>query len=300
MRRQPSHRPRSRCRIGADAQHGREVGLIATVHFICRPTRKEAQDYHQHVLAHTDDEAVDNLLSALGLHNAAAVQMGARLPEGASVLPEEQYRLARVNFITGHGAFGPLVGTPDDIADGLQQLSEAGYDGLALGLISFSMSCRMWRRKCCRGCRREGCGGDENARSPRETVGVLHREQAMGVLVIRDDLRDAPIVKPPHLGNRHLEALTIAAAVAAQRRQHHHVVAIGDDVMHLELHLVPVAEHTSRQRKKRIATAVFATKGQQTQPRDTQISSCIIASNSARSPSLAASARKRCRIALLS
>jgi alkanesulfonate monooxygenase SsuD/methylene tetrahydromethanopterin reductase-like flavin-dependent oxidoreductase (luciferase family) len=114
---------------------GRTMGAMATAHIICRPTRAEAEAYHERILENADDEAVRTLMERLGLHYGQATAVAAGSGHGA--LTPEQYEGARKRFITGEGTFGPIVGSPDDVADVLEQLSDAGYDGVVFGLTNF-------------------------------------------------------------------------------------------------------------------------------------------------------------------
>ena len=114
---------------------GRTMGALATAHIICRPTRTEAEAYCEHILENADDDAVDTLMARVGLHYGDATKVAA----GATghSLTAEQYEIARKRFITGEGSFGPIVGSPEDVAEVLEQISETGYDGVAFGLTNF-------------------------------------------------------------------------------------------------------------------------------------------------------------------
>ena len=43
----------------------------------------------------------------------------------------------RGRFAAGHGGW-PLIGTPDDVADGLEQLAAAGLDGSVFGFVDYN------------------------------------------------------------------------------------------------------------------------------------------------------------------
>jgi dimethylsulfone monooxygenase len=91
---------------------GRSVEVLTFSHVVCRPTEKEAKDYWQYFAnANTDWGAVDNLI-ALQFANAQS-------------FPHDLLALIRDRMAAGHGGF-PLVGTPEQIADGISQLHEAG------------------------------------------------------------------------------------------------------------------------------------------------------------------------------
>ncbi|MFE2218236.1 LLM class flavin-dependent oxidoreductase [Streptomyces canus] len=122
---------------------GQETGVLSTCHIICRPTRAEAEEYRQHVLDNADNVAVDNQLEQHGLHDPQhfEVASGGGAREGRGKLDEaritqEQYDEVRRRTITGYGSF-PIVGSPDDVANDLAAMAEAGYSGAVFGLTNY-------------------------------------------------------------------------------------------------------------------------------------------------------------------
>jgi alkanesulfonate monooxygenase SsuD/methylene tetrahydromethanopterin reductase-like flavin-dependent oxidoreductase (luciferase family) len=80
---------------------GRQTGVFTLCHMVCRPTRKEAEEYYRYYADELADwGAVDNLMRLQGLH--------------AQSFPEEALRTLRGRFAAGHGTY-PLVGDPDTI-----------------------------------------------------------------------------------------------------------------------------------------------------------------------------------------
>jgi len=99
---------------------GREIGVYISGLLICRPTRREAEEYHHYVtVEHMDHAAVERMLEVKG-------QLG--LP------PEEVARLSRA-IANGKGAV-PLFGTPDDVTEILARASAAGIDAVGLSLVN--------------------------------------------------------------------------------------------------------------------------------------------------------------------
>jgi alkanesulfonate monooxygenase SsuD/methylene tetrahydromethanopterin reductase-like flavin-dependent oxidoreductase (luciferase family) len=102
---------------------GRAVEVLTFSHVVCRPTEKEAKDYWQHFAnANADWAAVDNLI-ALQFANAQS-------------FPHDLLALIRDRMAAGHGGF-PLVGTPEQVADGISQLHEAGFKGTTLSFVDY-------------------------------------------------------------------------------------------------------------------------------------------------------------------
>ena len=98
----------------AARQHGRDIGVYTVGVITCRPTRKEAEDYHHHcAVEQADWSAVDNLLA---LRKVTAGDMS----------PEE-FAQQRMQFAHGNSGL-PIIGDPDDVARTLIELSQAGPD----------------------------------------------------------------------------------------------------------------------------------------------------------------------------
>jgi FMNH2-dependent dimethyl sulfone monooxygenase len=101
----------------------RDIGIFASGWVVCRPTEKEAQEYHHHyAIENADWEAAEHLMTGMGLHGQS--------------FPADHYQRFRERFSSGHGGY-PLVGTPDQIADELVRISEIGLSGLAFGFVDY-------------------------------------------------------------------------------------------------------------------------------------------------------------------
>jgi alkanesulfonate monooxygenase SsuD/methylene tetrahydromethanopterin reductase-like flavin-dependent oxidoreductase (luciferase family) len=107
----------------ARERYQREIGVLTLCYAVCRPTRKEAEEYHHHYAEeHADWGAVDNLMALQGLH--------------AQSFTPEMLSAFRGRFAAGHGAF-PLIGTPDDVADELERVAQAGFAGTTLAFVDY-------------------------------------------------------------------------------------------------------------------------------------------------------------------
>jgi alkanesulfonate monooxygenase SsuD/methylene tetrahydromethanopterin reductase-like flavin-dependent oxidoreductase (luciferase family) len=99
-------------------EFGREVQVWTNAYIYQGETEKEARRYYEDVVFSKGDwEGVDNLLRIMGL-------------QSQSIAPE-RLKLLKEHFIAGWGGF-PLVGTKEQIVDGLNTLSQAGFDGIVL------------------------------------------------------------------------------------------------------------------------------------------------------------------------
>lgn len=101
---------------------GREVEVLTFSHVVCRPTEAEARGYYDRCLAHTDWEATDNLVNLQFAH--------------AQSFPHDLLALIRERMAAGHGGY-PLTGTPEQVADGIQALVEAGFGGTTLSFVNY-------------------------------------------------------------------------------------------------------------------------------------------------------------------
>ena len=106
------------------AGHGRTVGVLTPVYVVCRPTREEAEAYHQHY-AHDEADwpAVDRLMAQMGVH--------------AQSFPPEYFATYRQRFAGGGGTY-PIVGDPDDVAAELARIHATGFDGVAVGFVNYA------------------------------------------------------------------------------------------------------------------------------------------------------------------
>jgi len=102
---------------------GREMGLVATAYVVCRPTMREAIDFHHYYAhEHADWDAADHLMDLAGMH--------------AQFFPPQHYQQARERFAGGHGMY-PIVGDPDHVAAELARISDAGFAGIGFSLFDY-------------------------------------------------------------------------------------------------------------------------------------------------------------------
>lgn len=96
---------------------GREIDIYTNGTVLCRPTRKEAEEYHHYLCVEQADwEAIDNML-----------RMRGRL-RGVSAAEAEQLRK---RYATTSGGFA-CIGNPDEISDKLELISSLGFTGIGL------------------------------------------------------------------------------------------------------------------------------------------------------------------------
>ncbi len=104
-------------------RRGRDVGLFTNVGVVCRPTRREAEEYHHHyAVEHADREACRVMMAERGLDR----------PD----VPEEARRRFLLRAAAANGGM-PVIGDPDDVAGRLAEIAEAGCDAVAMGLPNY-------------------------------------------------------------------------------------------------------------------------------------------------------------------
>ncbi len=99
-------------------EYGRDIKVWANSYIVQGETEKEAWDFYNYYVKEKGDwAAATNLLDTLGLN--------------AQTLPLEAIEPLKEHFIAGWGGV-PLIGTRDQIVDGLKALSGIGLDGTLL------------------------------------------------------------------------------------------------------------------------------------------------------------------------
>ena len=105
-------------------EQGRELGVYTVGVTMCRRSKKEAQDYWHHaIVEHADWNAVDSILA---LKNITAQNT-----------PAEKFQQIRNGYAQGMGGL-PIIGDPDEVAQALADLSNAGLTGIALSLVNYA------------------------------------------------------------------------------------------------------------------------------------------------------------------
>ena len=112
------------------ADLGRTSQCWIHVYVVCRETEREARDYLNHyVVEKGDDVAVGNMLDIFGVQS--------------ETLSPDVLDAFRFHFKAGHGGY-PLVGTPEQIVEGIERLSAMGVDGLLMSWVDYLGECRQW------------------------------------------------------------------------------------------------------------------------------------------------------------
>jgi len=115
----------------AREEYDRDIQVFGQAYIVCRETEKEAQDYVDYYVNQQGDwEGARNLLDVL-------------IPNSQSALGDDWEAMA-ANMIAGYGAL-PLVGTKEQIVEGLQGFADAGVDGLTLSWVDYEAGLNQFR-----------------------------------------------------------------------------------------------------------------------------------------------------------
>lgn len=103
--------------------YGREIGVYTVGVVTCRPTQKEAEDYHRYATVERADwSAVRDILA---LKNISPETVG-----------QDTYDTQMRAYANGMGGL-PIVGDPDQVAGVLAGLAEAGLSGIGISFVNY-------------------------------------------------------------------------------------------------------------------------------------------------------------------
>jgi alkanesulfonate monooxygenase SsuD/methylene tetrahydromethanopterin reductase-like flavin-dependent oxidoreductase (luciferase family) len=104
-------------------QAGRNLGVFTTSYVVCRPTDVEAEEYHRYYAdTHANWEEAERFMELQNVNSQS--------------FPPEVFKQFRSRFAGGNGVF-PIIGSPDTVADTLEAISNAGYDGLTVAFVNY-------------------------------------------------------------------------------------------------------------------------------------------------------------------
>jgi FMNH2-dependent dimethyl sulfone monooxygenase len=101
---------------------GRPLRVFASGHLVCRPTRREAEDFYRYVV----DEMGD----------WQAAEYTAKIREQGQSIPKDRLQQMKRRFVGGCGTYG-VIGSYDDVVEEFARMSDAGLEGMAIGLINY-------------------------------------------------------------------------------------------------------------------------------------------------------------------
>jgi alkanesulfonate monooxygenase SsuD/methylene tetrahydromethanopterin reductase-like flavin-dependent oxidoreductase (luciferase family) len=115
----------------ARKEYGRELQVWSYCYVVQGETEKEAKNFYDYYVHQKGDwEAVTNLVDTMGIN--------------AQTLPPQVLQGMKEHFIAGWGGY-PLIGTKEQVVDGLKMLSAMGLDGVLLSWPRFEEGMREFK-----------------------------------------------------------------------------------------------------------------------------------------------------------
>jgi alkanesulfonate monooxygenase SsuD/methylene tetrahydromethanopterin reductase-like flavin-dependent oxidoreductase (luciferase family) len=127
----------------AAAQYGRSTDVYTQTQVVCRPTRKEAQDFYYYFAEEQADEEALAYFRRQKLNT-----IGRNASEYPHYQQQQQQQQQQQHAKRSAEAAGkpypgifpgmyPIVGSPDDVVEGLKRLSATGLAGSALVFLNY-------------------------------------------------------------------------------------------------------------------------------------------------------------------
>jgi alkanesulfonate monooxygenase SsuD/methylene tetrahydromethanopterin reductase-like flavin-dependent oxidoreductase (luciferase family) len=115
----------------AREEYGREIKVWSLAYIVQGETEQEARDFHHYYVDELGDwGAADYAIATMGLN--------------AKTIPADRMEAMKAHFIAGWTGY-PLIGTKEQVVDGLQTLSRMGLDGVLLSWPRYEPGMREFR-----------------------------------------------------------------------------------------------------------------------------------------------------------
>ncbi|MEW1807764.1 LLM class flavin-dependent oxidoreductase [Pseudarthrobacter sp. NPDC080039] len=103
-------------------KYNRNIQVMTYALVVCRDTEEEAKAVHRRIIDEGDWDGARNVMSALGMESQSF---------------QAQIEKFQERFIAGWGGIN-IVGTPEQVVQQFQELSDAGMDGAILGFLDYA------------------------------------------------------------------------------------------------------------------------------------------------------------------
>ncbi len=114
--------------------YGRHIEVYAGSHIVCRPTRQEAEDFYRY---YAEDMADRRSLDYLVEQKKATTSGDLGKTERPETNPEFNARKRGQVYPGTFPGYCVLVGTPDDIAEEMAEMSAAGLSGTSISFLNY-------------------------------------------------------------------------------------------------------------------------------------------------------------------
>jgi alkanesulfonate monooxygenase SsuD/methylene tetrahydromethanopterin reductase-like flavin-dependent oxidoreductase (luciferase family) len=114
------------------AARGRKISVFTMGHVVCRSTRREAEEFYHYFAEEMADEAGQEFY-----RNTRGRTVGSGTAQMARPFDTRFNKATGERFAGAYPGAYPFVGTPDDIATEMKQLSEAGLAGTSIAFLDY-------------------------------------------------------------------------------------------------------------------------------------------------------------------
>ena len=119
----------------AQEDFNRQIKVFGQAQIVCAETEKEARSYFDYYVHERGDRE-----AAEYIFNALTTQAG-----GTVAYTDFDRETFITNLIAGWGAV-PLVGTPEQVVEGIVRAADAGLDGMTLAWVNYEEGIEQYRR----------------------------------------------------------------------------------------------------------------------------------------------------------
>lgn len=114
------------------AARGRKIAVFTMAHVVCRPTRREAEEFYHYFAEEMADEGGQEFY-----RNTRGRTVGSGAAQISRPFDTRFNKATGERFAGAYPGAFPFVGTPDDIAREMQQMSEAGLAGVTIAFLDY-------------------------------------------------------------------------------------------------------------------------------------------------------------------
>ena len=118
------------------ARYGRDVDVYASCLYVCRPSRKEAEDYYFHVVEELADRAATAHFSRQRIATATDGETPASERAATPVLQRHEPAMGKTYSGSLPGVH-PIVGSPDDVVSEMAKLQAIGLAGSSMTFVNY-------------------------------------------------------------------------------------------------------------------------------------------------------------------
>jgi alkanesulfonate monooxygenase SsuD/methylene tetrahydromethanopterin reductase-like flavin-dependent oxidoreductase (luciferase family) len=118
------------------ARYQRDVDVYASCFFICRPSRKEAEDYYFHVAEELADRKATAHFTRQRIATATDGETPASNAAAVAVLQRHEPAMGKTYSGSIPGVH-PVIGSPDDVVAELAKLQEIGLAGSSMTFVNY-------------------------------------------------------------------------------------------------------------------------------------------------------------------